>query len=323
MVRRTLFLLCAVLAVPLSVRGQLTVQLFMERDTLLLYESIPVVATVHNFSGRTVELDSGENAPWLSFLVTDEAAARIPEVQKLPLMEAVQIPPGRTVSRTFNLLPYYDLRQRGTYIVRAVVNSGGRRALSPPVKFTILRGRELWKQTVGLPVAAGETNEEYRTYSLVRLRLGHSDLLYVGVQNEARNLVYGMIALGECLALGEPSAKVDSTGHLHVLYRSGPRSHGYAEIDPQAKTLQRVVYSDLLSVPQLMTGDDGSVAVRGGEQVYPRVEHVMTEAEVNPPPPPPEKPRKKKWWWPFGPAKSGLTSATATNAPATSVGQSR
>ncbi len=291
----------------------------MERDTLLLYESVSVVATVRNFSGRTIELAGRQNTPWLRFLVSDEAGATISEVGKPPLLEAVQLLPGRTVNRTLNLLPYYDLRQRGTYSVRAIVDSGGTRALSSPIKFTVLNGRELWKQTVGLPVSTGETNEEYRTYSLLALHVGRGDLLYVSVQDDARDLVYGMIPLGESLALGQPSVKVDTAGRVHVLYRGGPRSYGYVEIDAEAKTLKRAVYSDLLSVPHLITDDNGSLAVLGGEQTYPRIDRVMTDAEVNPPPPAPEKPRKKKWWWPFGPARSGAAAATTTNAPTTNV----
>jgi len=291
----------------------------MERDARLLYESIPVIVTIHNFSGRTIELGGPENVHWLSFLIADDAGETMSEVGTRPVLEAVQIPPGRTLSRTFNLLPYYDLRQRGIYTVRAVVDSAGARAFSPPVKFTIFNGRELWRQTVGLPVPPGETNEEYRVYSLVTLRVGHSDLLYLGVQDEAHNLVYGMVPLGQSLSLSEPTARVDPAGNVHVLYRSGPRSCGYAEIDPEARTLKRLVYSDLFSTPQLVARDDGSVVVLGGEQTYPRVEHVMSDKELNPPSPP-EKPRKKKWWWPFGPAKSSGAAATATNAPTSNVG---
>src|SRR5208282_1722629 len=98
-----------------------------------------------------------------------------------------------------------------------------------------------------------------------------------------------------------------------------PRSINYACIDSDAKVVKNVVYSDVLSSPQLITEEDGSVAVHGGEQVYPRIERVMTDAELKPPQPA-AKPRKKKWWWPFGSANSqaaatnGVNSTTATNA---------
>jgi hypothetical protein len=317
------FALLAALVVPLGAQAQISVQLTMERDALMLFESIPVVANVHNFSGRTIELANDNQISWLNFLVSDEAGVTISPVGKQLAFGPVKIAPGRTVNIMADLLPHYDLRQRGTFIVRAVVDGDGAHSLSSPVKFTIISGREIWKHTVGLPVAAGKTNEDYRTYALLSRRAEHSEVLYASVQDDPHELVYGMIPLGETISTGDPTAMIDNIGHLHVLFRSGPRSHSYAEIDPDAKVLKRAVYSDMLSAPQLVAEADGTVVVRGGEQTYPRFERVMTDQELKPAPPPPlpEKPAKKKWWWPFGPSKTqpatnaSADSTTATNRP--------
>jgi hypothetical protein len=318
--RSILFAFLAAFAVSVSAYAQISVQLTMERDSLILFESIPVVANIHNFSGRTIELADNNLTSWLNFLVSDEAGATITPVGKQLVFDPVKIAPGRTVNITVNLLPHYDLRQRGNFIVRAVVDADGARALSSPVKFTIISGREVWKQTIGLPVVKGETNEEYRTYALLSRRAEHGETLYASVQDDPHELVYGMIPLGETISPGDPTAIIDNGGHLHVLFRSGPRSHSYAEIDPQAKVIKRAIYSDMLSAPQLVAEADGAVVVQGGEQTYPRFERVMTEQELKPPPAPaPEKPPKKKWWWPFGPSRTSTNasanSATATNGP--------
>jgi len=319
--RSFVFAFLAALVVAVHADAQISVQLTMERNALMLFEAIPVVANVHNFSGRTIELADTDQTPWLSFLINDESSATISPVGKRLVFDPVKIEPGRTASITVNLLPHYDLRQRGTFIVRAVVDGGGLHALSAPIKFNIAKGRELWKQTIGLPVAAGTTNEDYRTYALFSRRADRGEVLYASVQDDPHELVYGMIPLGESLSMGEPAAIIDNTGHLHVLFRSGPRSHSYAEVDPEAKVLKRAMYSDILSAPQLVAETNGTVVVQGGEQTYPRYERVMTDQELNPPPPPPpvEKPPKKKWWWPFGPSRtqpatnSSASSATTTN----------
>jgi len=317
--RRSIFALLVALVVPWSAHAQISVQLTMERDARMLFEAIPVVVNVHNFSGRTIELADGNQATWLSFLISDEASATISPVGKQLASDPVKIAPGRTVSVTVDLLPHYDLRQRGTFTVRAAVDGGGTHALSAPIKFTVIKGREVWKQTVGLPIAAGVTNEDYRTYALLSRRAERGEVLYASVQDEPHELVYGTIPLGESISVGEPSAMIDNAGHLHVLFRNGPRSHSYAEVDPAAKVVKRAVYSDILSVPQLIADTDSAVVVRGGEQTYPRVERVMTDQELRPPPPPVEKPPKKKWWWPFGPSKAATNtnagSAAATNHP--------
>src|SRR5580704_6660198 len=109
-------------------------------------------------------------------------------VGKQLVFDPASIAPGRTASITVNLLPHYDLRQRGAFIVRAVVDSGGLHALSAPIKFNITKGRELWKQTIGLPVAAGTTNEDYRTYALFSRRADHGEVLYASVQDDPHEL---------------------------------------------------------------------------------------------------------------------------------------
>jgi hypothetical protein len=306
--------LTILLAVPWSARAQVSVQVKMDRDTLIQFESIPAVVTVVNFSGRAVELADRSTAPWLRFFITDEAGANISPVGNPLASEAVTIRPGQTESITVNLLTHFDLRQRGVFTARAVVDAEGVQAISPPVKFTIINGREIWRQTVGLPPADGETNQQYRTYSLLSRRSAYDEVLYAGVQDEPHGLVYGMIPLGKCIALGEPSSKVDAAAHLHVLYRSAPRSISYDEIDPDARIVKRVVYSDVMSAPQLVTQDDGAVAVQGGEQIYPRIERVMTDEDFRAPPSVISKPKKPQhhWWWPFG-SKSAPPAATSTN----------
>jgi hypothetical protein len=325
--RRSTFLAVFIaLVVSLNAHAQLSVQLKMDRDSLLLFESIPVIVNVRNFSGRTIELSNQDGAPWLSFVISDEAGATISALGNQFVADAVKIAPGSTVSLTVNLLPHYDLRQRGGFIARAVVAGDGTQVMSAPVNFSIMNGQEIWKQTIGLPPVEGQTNEEYRTYSLQLRRTDNEDVLYVSVQDVARSLVYGVIPLGEFITMGEPSARADNAGYLHVLYRSGPRSISYAYVGPDAKVIKRVIYSDVLSVPQLVTDKDGVVTVHGGEQVYPHVERVMSEEELKPRQPPPPKPqKKKKWWWPFGSGSTqpqttnGTTSATSTNTSSANV----
>jgi hypothetical protein len=320
-------LLAALLAVPSGVRAQVTVQLKMERDTLILFESIPAVVTIRNFSGRTIELANQGETHWLNFLITDEAGASLSPVGNTFTTEPIKVEPGRTQSVSVNLLTHFDLRQRGVFTARAVVEAAGVQAVSLPARFTIINGREIWRQTVGLPLAEGETNQQYRTYSLLLRRSSYDEVLYTAVQDEPHDLVYGMIPLGDLIALGNPTVKVDGIGHLHVLYRSGPRAISYDEINPDAKIVKRLVYSDVMSVPQLVAQDDGVVTVQGGEQVYPRVERVMTDEDLQPPPPVIPKPKKHKhWWWPFGPKVSqpattnSVATAATNNAPATNVG---
>jgi hypothetical protein len=299
--RRVVFLLVAVLACVFGTgaQAQLTVEARMTRDVFLLYESLPVLVTVRNVSGRPVQLDEVEGRHWLDFTATDEDGREVLCLARLQPEGTVTISPNRSVTRTVDLLPLYDLRARGIYRVQAAVNSGTMRALSAPLQLNIVQGREIWTQTLGLP-GHEDQPEEYRTFSLQTRREGRADYLYVCVRDDKKGIVYGLMEMGSYIPLGEPSVRFDKEACLHLLYQSGPRGFGYVRVDPSARVLDRAGYSDYSSKPELVSDLEGTVTVRGGEKVFPRSERMLTTEELNPPPPPPPKP-KKKWWWPFGP----------------------
>jgi hypothetical protein len=305
--RRQIFFFFAISTLAGQAQAQLAVQVKVEKETFLVYEPIPVTVSIRNFSGRTMELTGEAGKPWLSFLVLDESGGIVPSVGKPKLDGSALIAAGQTVSRTIDLLPQYDIRARGNYRVQARVNGVGTSAISAPVTLTVINGREIWSQTVGLPTKDGAT-DEYRTYALLARRSEQQDLLHVSVKDDQHQIVYGVVTLGGFITLGESDARTDKEGHLHALYQAGPRTFGYVHIDPYARVLYRAVYSDLMSKPTLVI-TNGEIFVQGGEKTYPKPERVMSEDELKPPPPPPPKP-KRHWWWPFG--------RSSTNNPAPS-----
>lgn len=278
--------------------AQLAIQLRLAKDSFLVYESLPVTVSIRNFSGRTIQLENAGESSWLNLMVTDENNALVPVTAKLNTSGAVLVPAGETISHRIDLLPLFQLRSRGTYRVRASVSSAGVSAAAAPVQFTLINGREIWKQTIGLPVAEGG-REEYRTYALLTRREGNEDQLFVSVRDEAKEIAYSLVSLGAALPTGDPKVKLDRRARLHVLFQNGPRSYGYVQIDQAAKMISRAAYSDYLSRPELSL-DEGVVTVSGGEQTYPKPERILTEEELNPPPPPKPEKEKKKSGWSFG-----------------------
>lgn len=295
--RRWLMLVFAWSACASVASAQISVRLQTEKDFFLLYEAIPVVVSLHNMAGRTIQLEGATDQPWLTFRVTDEHGTAVQAAGRLSANEPVLVPAGKTVSRTVDLLPLYELRSHGNYRVQARVNAGGIQTESEVLKFSIFQGRELWKKVVGLPSIENE-KDEYRQYTLLAHRGERDEMLYLSIKDNPPRLVYGVISLGVFLSATPTDAQIDREGNVHVLFQNGPRSFGYVEVDPRAKLLQRAAFSDRMSKPRLLT-EAGNITVRGGEQIYPKQERILTEEDLNPPPPP-EPPKKKKWWWPFG-----------------------
>src|SRR5271156_3170515 len=117
--------LAALLISPSGVRAQISVQVKMDRDSFILFESIPAVVTIRNFSGRTIELANEAEIHWLSFLITDESGSSLSPVGDAFATEPVKVEPGQTQSVSVNLLTHFDLRQRGVFTARAVVEADG------------------------------------------------------------------------------------------------------------------------------------------------------------------------------------------------------
>lgn len=276
--------------------GPLAVQVHCDRDTFLVYEPIEVTVTVQNYSGRAVRVEENEQASWLSFVITDEGNGVIPPVRKPDMQTAFEIQPRQAVSRKIDLVPLYELRERGNYRVQAIVTALGSSVASAPFRLSLTNGRELWSRLVGLP-SQGAGPDEYRTYSLLARRGEHADSLYACVADESRQIVYSLVALGSFLGTAPPQELVDGSANLHILFQNGPRSFGYASIDPSAKVLLREAYSDFQSSPRLVL-ENGKVSVAGGERTFPRPERVI---EDSPEPPQPAQPKRvRHWWWPFG-----------------------
>ncbi|MEI6085268.1 MAG: hypothetical protein WCS70_13335 [Verrucomicrobiota bacterium] len=279
--------------------AQLSVQIRASKDMYLVYEGIPVTVSIRNYSGRTIQLENTGETSWLKFVITDESNNAVPATAEFVAGEAVLIPAGQTISRVIDLLPFYQLRSRGTYRVQAAVTGGGMVASSPQLNLILINGREVWTQTIGLPMV-DSTQEEYRVYSLLARREGTKEQLYVGLRGEPSGTVFSLVPLGPCLSTSDIQARLDKEANLHVIFQNGPRSYGYVQINTGAKVVTRAAYSDYLSTPGFQETNNLLVVV-GGEQTYPRPERILSDDEVNPPPPPPKPKPKKKWYWPFAP----------------------
>jgi hypothetical protein len=294
----------ALVAATGTSHAQINVRLQTAQDTFLLYEAIPVILAIQNFSARTVELTGEDGKPWLSFLVTDESGNMVGQTELALPATPVLIPAGQTIAHTIDLLPYFQLRARGNFKVQAYISARGTVANSQPLRFTIMHGREIASVTKGLQMADGE-KDQYRTYVLMARAMHSGDQLYALVRDDDNGRVFEMVMLGKYTPSVKPSMMVDREGSVHVLFQGAPRSFGYARITSEGRVFERKIFSDYRSSPELVQ-NEGEVSVVGGEQVYPKIERILTEEDLNPQPLPPIV--KKKPWWKFW-------GSSTTNAP--------
>lgn len=272
-----LLLLVSLTLAAASGFAQFTVSIRMDRDHFIRYEPIAVRVSIQNQSARPLQFAGRD---WLRFQITDEAGVLVPADGEFEPGTPPLIAPGQAIHQTLDLMRLYQLRRRGAFTVQARVEQDGVVRLSNPLKFHILHGRELWRQTVGVPGAEADGPDETRTYSLCARRSSEHEFIYAGVMDETRDRVYGMVELGRFIPVTEPQAMVDGRGHLHVLYRAQPRAFGYAELDPRAQIVALAVYGDGDTVPRLVRDENQIVRVAGGEKLYPRKDRILTPEEL-------------------------------------------
>lgn len=261
--------------------AQFEVELTLDERSYLKYEPIHAHVRIRNFTGHTIGLFNHENKPWLSFYVSRINGEQVDNLGVEYDLQQVQIKGGDAVTIHVNLTPVYDIRAPGVYRVLATVYSAtyNKNFKSPIREFDLLSGRLVMQETVAVsptnqPPAASLvlTNattppppEDLRTYVLVAKRVERKEYLYVRVENEARNIVHGVVRLGVLLGFAKPTIQVDRLSHAHILHQVGSRSYAYAEVSPDGKLMDSRVYSSMRSKPQLKTDEIGVVSVMGGE----------------------------------------------------------
>ena len=111
-------------------------------------------------------------------------------------LEPLQLRAGETVKRTVNLNELYSLGDFGSYHVKASIYlpAAGKYFGSRTMPLELTDGRQIWKQTVGVP--EGTEGDEYRTFTLLTMEEQGSKMLYVRLQGQTTGTVYGCYNLG-------------------------------------------------------------------------------------------------------------------------------
>lgn len=261
--------------------AQFEVELTLDERSYLKYEPIHAHVRIQNFTGHTIGLFNHETKPWLSFYVSRINGEQVDNLGVEYDLQQAQIRGGDAVTIHVNLTPVYNIRAPGVYRVMATVYSAtyNKSFKSAIREFDLLSGRLVMQETVAVAptnhppaeslVLTNATTpppqEDLRTYVLVAKRVEQKEYLYVRVENEARNIVHGVVRLGVLLGFAKPVLQIDRHSVAHILHQVGSRSYSYAEVSPDGKLLDARVYSSMRSKPQLQTDEIGVVSVMGGE----------------------------------------------------------
>jgi len=265
-----LLVLLLVAAGVMPAAAQVTVEVVVDRPQYLAGESLPVAVRITNRSGQ--KLKFGTDNSWLLFTVETREGTIVVKTADLPVEGEFDLEPSKRAIKHVDLEPYFAIAHTGRYLVTASVhiNEWNQDIRSQPKGFDVLEGTRLWEQNVGIPKAAGSSNNvpEVRKYVLQQVNyIGSKLRLYLRVLDEGGVKPYRVAEVGPVVSFARPQPVIDGKSNLHLLYQHGPQTLDYTIFNPDGDLVQRHTYIIAEKRPRLKLDDEGKVSITGGERM--------------------------------------------------------
>ncbi len=263
MKRFLLFLFALAIFLP-AADAQLAVSIQIKRRLFVLNEPIIASVAITNNTGHDVTLsDTEEGGQWFRFQIVAGDGRMVPPRNSEYTLEPLSMHSGETAKRSVNLNELYTLGDYGTYKVTASIflPERGKYYASRAEAMEVTDGRTVWKQTVGVPDAAGGAGST-RTFTLLTLQMDKGRMLYVRVVGED-GTAYGCYNIGRMVDGFLPEAKFDRGNNLYVLQLTGQKTYFLTHIGLNGDYLGRSTYITPKKQPYLRRLEDGTLQLVG------------------------------------------------------------
>lgn len=255
----------------------------------LQYEPVIVILKVSN-TGPYPATVGGEGGAVLSFRVEREAGRIVDEQPPGLILAPFMVPPRETVTREVNVARAYDLRKTGSYTLYARLDHRGTRSRSGRMYLDVVPGLIIHEQRV-------MTRSGSRTISLRTLQRDRVMHLFCRIEDEQRQICYGVHDLGRLLRHDPTGILVDSEDLIHVLHQSGPTRYSHSIFGADGTPIRQEYVAKGNRSAELAIGEGGDVVVQGG---------LSYEGDSSV-----DRPRIR----PFNPFSSGLPDRSNRNVP--------
>lgn len=257
-------------------RGQISVDLKLDRKIYIAHEPITGKLTVVNRAGRDLIFGNINGRNWLDFTVTDSKGQLISPARRAEGPRPVMIASGQSHQVDVVINQVYPMGSIGTYRVKASVSFPqiNRVFQTKTHLVQVAEGNPLWSQVVGVPDGYQGAGT-YRIFQLLTYYHGsRQKALYFRLKKNDTGRALKTYSVGNYLGVIPPKYGVDRANQLHVLFMTAPQAYFYTVIDVEGTVVTREKYFEKNgSRPTLVTSEFGEIGLRGG----------MTEEEANTP----------------------------------------
>lgn len=258
-------------AASFPVYGQIEVDLSSTKPEYLLYEPIDIKVKLTNISSEPLDMARmAKEESWLEFYVRTLDDEEVDSSGRTWIPAKTTLLPGQIKTLSVNLLPLFLIRETGVYRVAVQVKLQDKQWNSPTIRFSVVNGSVIWKQNYVAPPDLKDPNKKPRPrfYSLLIHQTNQATHLYAQIQNPEEQRIFCCTFLGNILNYGEPHARVDFQGNLHIFHQSGTRTFNYTRFTSNGKLLGTRFFSNISSIPKMVTLDKGETEIVGGEEIF-------------------------------------------------------
>ena len=238
--------------------AQVEIEWSLRHSRTLLMEPVRATVSIGNQTGRNLDLTPNGNAR-LRFDVEDRPTSLVRETGQPLVRRPVIIPHGETREVEVNLLEAYRILTGQSYMLRPVLEFGGRRFPGPRLALEVQPGLILLERRFGMPDHA-----DARAVSLRQLHRERTDRLFFRLDAPTDGTCLGCYELGRLIRFFVPRLEQDSEGVFHVLHQSAPDRFVHSRFDSDGTPLGTAFYIAEAGQIRLVRDADGRVTVAGG-----------------------------------------------------------
>ena len=235
---------------------QIEVTLAIEPTRALLYEQIEAKVALRNNTGGMLAFDASPGSARFFFQIERGRDEMVKPINRSPLFFGTTLLPGETKTNVFELTALFGLRSRGLYKVRACIERHNTLFVSPSMDLDIMKGFEMAKVINGIPGDPGAV----RTYVLEYLPKQQGEYIYLRIEDDQSQTVYGMHNLGRVVRVRQPEIKVDEAGNIHVLFQTMAMVFVHTAFTPYGVQLFSRSYADKTSSISLQRLSSGQIS---------------------------------------------------------------
>lgn len=262
--RAVLCVFCLLGVLP-AARAQIGVGLTIPRRDYILYEPIMAEISLLNSSGRNIVFNEDEK--WIDIEVVREKVELIPKTDRPIIDKNIYLDSASSATLKTNVTYTHEIREPGSYELQVKVRYKGRTYASAIQNISVVNGAVQWKQRFVFTHPKSR-KEQVRDYELIAQKADKGNRLVARIRDPETRRVMCCTPVGDLIGFGDPEAKIDSGGMLHILNQIAPRQYAYSRLSPDGiRGKVRYFLSLGGSVPALIDSGDEGVMVLGGREV--------------------------------------------------------